>query len=188
MHANHFVHFFAGDDSLTGAAAEFLGRGLHLGQACISIATASHRRSIDRHLQRAGFDVAALTAAYDYIPVDANSLLAEFFHRPAMNECRTNDAWLDRARFFDRAGLLLTQAASTGKPVRLFGEMVALLAEQGHVEAVLELEEMCNELGRLHEVNMFCAYPLRVMANPSFENLAHQISSMHLHVPSGDLH
>lgn len=46
-----------------------------------------------------------------------------------------------------------------GQPVRIFGEMVALLWDAGLAEAAVEVEVLWNELGRQHSFSLLCAYP-----------------------------
>jgi hypothetical protein len=167
----HFVHFFAGADSLTWAAAGFVQRGLETNEVCLAIATPARQAAIEATLRNSGLDPAALIAGYDYIPIDADAMLHEFLRGDR----------IDRERFFERAILLLRQAASKGKPVRIFGEMVGLLAERRLYAAVIEVEEMCNELGRMHDFNMFCGYCLPVLGMPPNELLLRRISALHSH-------
>ena len=56
-------------------------------------------------------------------------------------------------------GGLIRQAGTGGRPVRAYGEMVALLWDDGLVNAAIQLEEMWNELGRRHSFSLFCGYP-----------------------------
>lgn len=153
-HAAHFVQFFEADDRLVRGVARFLGEGLESNCTCISIATPEHRAQIDQHLRARGLDPAALEADYRYIPLDAQDTLSKI----------SRDGLLDRKLFHDRMGLLVRQAAARGQPVRVFGEMVARLADAGHRDAVVRLEELWNELSRHHSFTLFCAYPLSAFA------------------------
>jgi PAS domain S-box-containing protein len=47
--------------------------------------------------------------------------------------------------------------------VRAFGEMVALLAEQGNHAAAIELESLWNDLQRERTFTLLCAYPMHVL-------------------------
>ena len=58
-------------------------------------------------------------------------------------------------------GGLIRQARTGGRPVRAYGEMVALLWDDGLVNAAIQLETMWNELGRAHSFSLFCGYPAR---------------------------
>ena len=153
--ADHFVHFFAGDVSLTTAVTTFIKQGLQAGDVCVVIATLLHRHTIEENLRDVGLIPDALTTSYDYIPVDANVMLSEFFH----------EGRVDRQKFYQRASLLLRQAAARGRPVRIFGEIPSLLAEQLEDDSAIEVEEMCNALSQHHEFHMFCAYQLDALGS-----------------------
>src|SRR5262249_46498317 len=67
---------------------------------------------------------------------------------------------LDSQLFDNSVGEIVKQASGGGRRVRAFGEMVALLTEQGNFAAAVQLEELWNDLRRKHEFGLFCAYPL----------------------------
>ena len=52
----------------------------------------------------------------------------------------------DPAGFWQAISPMLRQAAKAGRPVRVFGEMVALLWDAGLTDAAIEVEAMWNEL------------------------------------------
>jgi anti-sigma regulatory factor (Ser/Thr protein kinase) len=68
------------------------------------------------------------------------------------------DGRVDRDAFFATVGRVVRQAAATGRPVRAFGEMVALLWEAGDVAGAIELETLWNELQAEVEFSLYCAY------------------------------
>ena len=67
------------------------------------------------------------------------------------------------------------QAALKG-PVRIFGEMVAVLWAEGKTRAAIRLEELWNALTTRH-VSLLCAYPMSSFPaqdkNPSFLQVCH---------------
>ena len=67
--------------------------------------------------------------------------------------------WPDPAGFWQAISPLLRQAAKTGQPVRVFGEMVSLLWDAGLIDAAVELEVLWNELGVQYPFSLLCAYP-----------------------------
>jgi hypothetical protein len=169
--SDHFVQFFDADDQLVDAVGRFVHTGIEAGEVCVVIATAEHRRRIAAELAVRGIDVAALEADYRYIAVDADTLLNGFF----------SNGRLDRYRFHDRVGMLQKQAASSGRPVRVFGEMVALLVSRGHVPVAIELEDMWNELGRSQEFVLLCGYSRAVFTGPLAKKTMDRICAMHTH-------
>jgi len=71
-----------------------------------------------------------------------------------------NGNGLDDGRFKDVVGTVLAQAASGGRGVRAFGEMVTLLWRQGDQQAALRVEELWNQLGSELSFSLLCAYPI----------------------------
>jgi MEDS: MEthanogen/methylotroph, DcmR Sensory domain len=166
--SGHFVQFFTTDGELVRAVSDFLLSGFDAGHTCVCVATASHREQIAARLATLGADPAALAAAYRYIPIDARTTLDSFMIRGC----------IDRERFHRATGLLVAQAASRGAPVRIFGEMVTLVAEQGLGQAVLELEELWNELSRQQPFTLFCGFPHGLFDQCLFQN----VCAVHSHV------
>lgn len=145
---DHFVQFFPDDELLTAGVSRYVHQTLAQGATCVVVATAEHRRAIHFNLLVAGLNVDSLIGRYQYISLDAFRTLSRFML----------NGHLDRERFHQVIGLLVHQAASRGHPVRIFGEMVALLAARGQMSAALQLEEQWNELSRAHAFTLFCAY------------------------------
>jgi hypothetical protein len=164
----HFVQFFDADDELVRGVVRFHLAGFEAGETVICVATPEHREKIDAQLVELGADPGALAASYRYIPLDARTTLDSFM----------DGQRLDRERFHRNIGLLIAQAASRGAPVRIFGEMVVLLAQQGRDPFVLELEELWNELSRYHSFSLFCAYPRASCSRAMYET----ICAVHSHV------
>lgn len=167
----HIVHFFSSDEEYVRAAGYFLREGLEAQETCVAVATDEHHGKLDRYLRDAGLDPDQLCAEYRYVPLHAEQMLPTFF------DARTG---IDQDRFHRQFNQLIIQAASRGQPVRLFGEMVSLLAEQGLPRQAIQLEELWNELSRQHSFSLFCAYKVSPFTeNPRYRKLLH---SMHSHV------
>ena len=86
---------------------------------------------------------------------------------------------VDAEAFFAVVGTVVRQAVATGRPVRAYGEMVALLWNDGYVAAAIELETLWNELGRQVPFSLYCTYP-RVQVSPEGRSQALQ-DVCHLH-------
>jgi PAS domain S-box-containing protein len=90
----------------------------------------------------------------------------------------------DWDRFRTKIGGLIEQkrVETGGARVRAYGEMVDLLWKDGRQRQAINLEEMWNDLGRLHQFTLLCAY---VMGNFFKEaDGAHfeEICKIHTHV------
>ena len=65
----------------------------------------------------------------------------------------------DADLFVRHVGKIVSHAAADGTPVRVFGEMVALLWAEHNVTAVMRLEELWNAYAEHAEFSLLCAYP-----------------------------
>jgi hypothetical protein len=157
---DHVVQFYNDDGELTERVGGYLSEALLDGGVAVVIATAAHRAAFEARLADAGADVAAAAGRGAYLAFDAEEMLGRFMAggRP------------DRARFEEAVGSLITTTVRGGAPVRAYGEMVALLWNDGLVGAAIELEALWNELGSRYPFSLFCAYPAQsVTGNGHFD-------------------
>ncbi|MEP7049870.1 MAG: PAS domain S-box protein [Pseudomonadota bacterium] len=150
----HVVQFYEDDSFLCDTVARFLGLGLVSGEPVVVIATQSHWNAFTARLTASAFDAERACASGQLTFLDAAETLGKFMR----------DGMPDRTLFESVVGGLLGAIRSRQQAprVRAFGEMVDLLWREGNPEAALLLEEMWNDLGASHPLNLLCAY---VMAN-----------------------
>lgn len=137
----HAAQFYGDDRDLAESVRNFLAEGLAVGGAGVVVATAAHRRLFGE-------------PAAGVLTVDADEMLSGFL---------TEDG-LDVPRFRAAAGDLIRTAAGPGRPVRVYGEMVALLWDTGRVALAIELEGMWNDLAARLPFSLLCGYPARLLA------------------------
>jgi MEDS: MEthanogen/methylotroph, DcmR Sensory domain len=166
----HVVQFFETEDHLIAEAGRFVEEGIESGCTCVVIASPARSEGIDAQLRASGLNPAALGSDYRYIALDARSILATF-----MSEGRP-----DQQRFHQNMGLLVRQASAGGKAVRVFGDLAALLAQEGQWDAVIQVEELWNELSRQHSFTLFCACPLAAFSDGSCDKAL--VCALHSHV------
>jgi signal transduction histidine kinase len=132
--------------------SEFIGGALRAGDPAIVIGTAKHRDGLAESLCRQGLDVGAYTRAGSYVEMDAGSALLEFMM----------DGAPDPERFYALVDDLFERVEKKlrrGRPVAVFGEMVALLWKAGEREAAIGLEDLWNTAATRHALSLLCAYP-----------------------------
>jgi MEDS: MEthanogen/methylotroph, DcmR Sensory domain len=154
---DHLVLFYKQDDhdaELIAKAGDYLLGALREHGTAIVVGTWEHRLALARHLLRAGVDVAAARAAGDYRELDAGDTVRNF----------VAGGHADPAHFWAQLSPVIRDAAESGQPVRVFGEMVALLWHADQVGAAIELEAMWNELAAQFPFSLLCAYPLGSVA------------------------
>ena len=144
----HVVQFYERDADLVARAGEYLRDALREGGVAIVIATEAHRDAFEAHLRDTGVDVAAACDDGTLVLLDAAATLAGF----------TRGGRVDRDAFFEVIGGVVRSAAASGRPVRAYGEMVALLWEAGDVTAAIDLETHWNELATEVPFALYCAY------------------------------
>jgi len=179
---DHVVQFYATDDFLIEQVRGFIGEGLRTGDACIVIATAAHRARLTRRLLAEGLDMYAARKQGAYLSRDAAATLAHFMV----------DGSPDAKHFTQLIGGAIARAAHGSqrqphppRPVRVFGEMVALLWAEGNQEAAIRLEELWNDLQKRDESPRFslvCAYPMPGFEGKASEGSFTAICRQHTHV------
>jgi PAS domain S-box-containing protein len=167
--SEHFVQFYESDRFLVDSLSGFIGAGLGVGEACIVIATKTHRQELEERLQVYDVDVAAASARGQYVSLDADETLAKFMVEGSP----------EPGRFMEVIGGLITQATEGRRGVRAFGEMVALLWSAGNHEAAIDLEELWNNLRKSHAFSLFCAYPINDFVGVEFSRQLDQICGEH---------
>ncbi len=146
---NHLVHFYPFDDVLLASLAEYFYKGLSTGETCIAIATPSHLVSLNAALRAKGLHLTEAIESNQYIMLDASNTLSNFM----VNEQPEYE------RFLECIGRTITLASGRGKPVRAFGEMVAILWERNNLAGLLQLEKYWHGLVNEQSFSLYCAYP-----------------------------
>jgi MEDS: MEthanogen/methylotroph, DcmR Sensory domain len=146
---NHVVQLYEDDTMLLNTLADYASDGFICGDCVVVIATSNHLRTLNDRLFARGFNLDTLAIVDQYIPVDADQMLAKFMinGRP------------DEKYFIQTVTELMKRARKGGTQVRAFGEMVALLWERGNTSATIQLEQLWNKFCETEAFCLFCAYP-----------------------------
>ena len=151
----HVVQFYGSDRELAANVSGYLAGGIEAGDSVVAVATEPHRLAFEAELIAAGADTGAAEASGRLLMLDAAETLQDFL----------DGGRLDHDRFEAALGGLVRQVASTGRPVRIYAEMVALLWDAGQVPLALELEELWNDLGSRFPFSLLCGYPAWLLAD-----------------------
>jgi hypothetical protein len=145
----HIAQFYEDDGVLLDTLSGFVGGGLKAGESAIVLATAEHLKALEQRLEDSGLDVATARSRDQYITLIAEDALARFM----VNQ------WPDDQLFADFVTRLIARAQASGRRVRAFGELVALLWARGDVAATVRLEFLWHQLCHAQAFSLFCAYP-----------------------------
>lgn len=165
----HAVGFFTHDDDLVATTAQFMRRTFAAEGRCIAVLTRPHQLAVNARLAKEGCDPQGLIDSYRLVHLDAHQALDEV--------CR--DGVLDTHRYLKRFGDLIRLCAAGGKPVGVVGEVVTLLAAQGRTREMRQVEELCNELSRIHDFRMLCLYLLDADSKPFIEEHRYWLTVAH---------
>ncbi len=177
MVPRHEIGFYSDERWLLDRLTEFIGTTLAAGNAAVVAATDSHLKSLVPRLQAYSLDIGAAIEQGRYITLDAADTLATFMV----------DGILVPARFMDAFGDVIHKAAkaSRGKHsrVKVFGEYVHILCEQGNVEAAIQMEKLGNQLINSYNVDIFCGCSLACvpggMHGPAFKQMCAEHSAVY---------
>jgi DNA-binding NarL/FixJ family response regulator len=140
----HEILFCADDAAIVGGLTRFIAVALNAGNAALVLVTESHRDRILQGLRANVVDIDAAIQRGTYLSWDA-------------------DEPPDPVRFFEVLKGLLEAAAKAGKAhprVALCGERAGRLWADGRTDEALQLEQLCSTLGKSHDVDMLCVYPV----------------------------
>ena len=146
---DHMVQVYENEKIFLDTLEGFAGTGFLANDSVVIIATSNHLDALNTRLRSQGFDLNALTAADQYIPIDAEDLLSILLV----------DGWIDEGIFNSFISDIVNRAKQRNGKVRAFGEMVAVLWGQGNCGATVQLENLWNQLHGKSPFTLFCAYP-----------------------------
>jgi MEDS: MEthanogen/methylotroph, DcmR Sensory domain len=133
---DHFVQIYTEDQQIFDAVSGYFAQGLRLNEVCIMIGCRDHNRVIESLVRKMYPAFDAAMAENRFIVLDAKETLDKF----VVNGMPSKD-------LFDHAvGNVIRNAQGVRKHVRAFGEMVAVLTEDGNAAAAVELEGFWNAL------------------------------------------
>lgn len=153
--------FYDGSVEVIDQLGAFVNEGLALGHTCLVVATEDHLASLGELVT----PEMVSSSRGRFVTQNAATALGQF----------VSAGKLDRDRFDETVGKLVRECAAVDAPVRVYGEMVALLWAEGEVAAALKLEDLWNALLADVDFELLCAYPRTdVDGSPSFTEICNR--------------
>jgi PAS domain S-box-containing protein len=165
---NHLVQFYEDDEFPLDEVTTFLRRSLQADGVALVIA----RTEKIQRLRRSLHSSVLARSLVNLVALDARETLGKFMV----------DGRPDAALFKASVGQQVEAACAGRRQVHAFGEMVALLCEDGAHAAALELEMMWNALAREHHFVLMCAYPWRAFGTAETAQVFRHICGQHTSV------
>lgn len=145
----HILQLYEDDEVFFDALTKFVAEGLLAEEAVIVLATGEHLNVLEQRLAAKCIDIQTARLRNQFIVRDADEVLSKLL---------VNN-WPDREVFMEMVTELLTLARGSGRRVRAFGELVAVMWARGLNGATVNLEHLWHELIEKEGFPLFCAYP-----------------------------
>lgn len=139
----HVVTFYEDEGFLVDSVVAFLGQ-----HPAVVIATPQHLAAISAALTAAGDGTSGGSRDAPFVALDANETLERLMV----------DGRVDAASFREVVGGILD--GLDGDDPHIFGEMVAVLWEDGHIDQAIELEDLWNGFADPRPFTLLCGYPI----------------------------
>jgi MEDS: MEthanogen/methylotroph, DcmR Sensory domain len=162
----HSIQLFDTSRSRADRVAEYLREGARQGEQLLAVLTPAHWALVAERLREFGVPPDLTTV------VDAAALLDEVVRAGQP----------DAPRFDDAAGGLVRLLASEGRGLRVYGEMVDLLAARGDFMNAERLERLWNDLARRTSFSLFCGYAAVHFGDARSDGVLRHICAAHAHV------
>src|SRR5689334_15914077 len=130
----HSVRLFDTLDNRGAAVAEFIHEGVANGETVLAVQTKQTWGRVADGLTQRGVDPEKLIQDGRVIALDAHKELDRFMRRD----------WPDAGLFESTVGAIVLALANKDTPLRVYGELVDILAERGHHRAAHRLEQIWN--------------------------------------------
>jgi hypothetical protein len=172
--AEHSARLFDDDASLAAAVTSYVAGGWHEGDTLLVVATARHWAAIHPRLDAVGIAVGQAMASGRLIVRDARLLL----------ETLRDNERIDAVRFDAGVASLVRTLSGRGRRIRIFGEMVDLLAGAGDYASAEQLEALWNGLAYRQPFRLLCGYSASTFGDPRSRDALRRICGAHDHVHS----
>ena len=169
--SEHHLQLFDSSKSLAETVSAFLMMGFEQGENVLIVATPEHRELLSRKLDEAGVNVREAIAANRVVILDASQTLDKFMRQDTPSPIA-----------FDEVVGTLVHRMSGGRRVRIYGEMVDVLAARGNYKAAHQLEELWNLLGQRECYTLFCGYASGHFGDPKTAKMLAAICESHSHL------
>jgi DcmR-like sensory protein len=145
---NHSVQLFDSDESRAESVADFISEGVSAGETVLVVLTAANWCGIARQLVDNGFALQNAIGSGQLTVVDATTALGRILVGGSP----------DSARFEQVLGCLVRKLQRRNGTLRVYGEVVDLLAGDRDFVGAQQLEALWNHLLAVCPFTLFCGY------------------------------
>ena len=168
----HSLQLFDCRDSVADAVSGFIAEGIEAGDVVLAVMRRETWESTARRLRERGLDPAVAQASGGLTVLDAAATLETFLV----------NGRIDQKLFEDSVGTLVWALASSDRRLRIYGEMVDVLASTGDFRIALQLEARWNDLRAETPFTLFCGYSAENFGNPKLSETLRLTCLAHSHI------
>jgi MEDS: MEthanogen/methylotroph, DcmR Sensory domain len=170
----HAMQVFDSDESLSDAVADFCSEGVRRNESTLAVVGEQRWYLIAQRLSAK--NVAVDDAVWRGLLTVRS---AERMLKGIMRAGRPNLPLITTSM-----GPLISRLEAFGRPLRIYGEMVDVLASRGEHGAACELEQLWNVVDAEKKYTIFCSYTAANFADPGTADELRRICAAHSEVRS----
>jgi hypothetical protein len=167
----HSVQLFDSDDSAAEALTRFVRDGLDASDTMLIVARGDDWTRAAVALASSGMPLAASIDSGQLMVRDSATVLNTLLV----------DGSPSAARFERSVGDVVRRCGARGQRLRVYGDMVDLLAAEGDFGAAERLEELWNDLGTRIPFTLFCGYSSSHFCDAMSSEALGRIRQLHSH-------
>jgi hypothetical protein len=170
--SRHMVEMFETTESMTDRVSAFVLEGLRQGDAVLLAMRLPHWNLISTRLTAANVLLSDAVASGSLTVLDAARTLARMMWHGVPS----------RGLFDEVIGKTVRQLNSSGTALRVYSDMVDVLAADGFFQASDVLENLWSELAARESLTILCGYSASTFLNPETSNALGSICRSHTDV------
>lgn len=188
---SHAVQIYEDESFLIDSVCEFIGAGLRAGEQVLAIATRAHAQAVQARLAEQGLAIDVATERGQLVTLDAPLLLLQFMSSELPDPVLFREQVARACALLHGAAHRRERAAGSPEPnraapsalrVRVYGELVDLLARAGNARGAILVEQLWNEVCERHAFALLCAYDLRSFQHADDAERFRDVCNFHSHV------
>ncbi len=161
--SDHVLQIYKDENAFLDLLEEYVRGGIMAGDGIIVIATSTHLNALEDRLISDGYNISTLKVNDQYLALNAHETLAKFMV----------NGWPDKHLFMKTVSQLIVRVRKKNRQIRAFGEMVAILWEQGNRAATIHLENLWNQFCATDSFCLLCAYPQCAFPDEAHQSMVH---------------
>ena len=175
--SRHMVEMFETTESMTDRVSAFVLDGLRQREGVLLVMKLPHWNLLSSRLTAANVTLSDAVASGCLTVLDAARTLTRMMWHGVPS----------RGLFDEVVGKTVRQLGSAGSPLRVYSDMVDVLAADGFFQAADVLEDLWSELAARESLTVLCGYSASTFFNPDTSNALGSICRSHTDVQLNQL-